>query len=125
MSTWWQYQMITTVSKRVGGPINLLLLTGTTTAVIARGAEAGIKSLVKKVKRRGGNNTISDESPGPTYTVKAEADFGDGLRMSVGTEFYVVSCDGEITLIGILGDTSNPHVASTEILKENTDYPGA
>lgn len=117
--------MITTVSKRVGGPINLLLLTGTTTAVIARGAEAGIKSLVKKVKRRGGNSTTNNESPGTTYTVKVEADFGNGLRMPVGTEFHVVSCDGEITLIGILGDTSSPHVASTEVLKENTDYPGA
>lgn len=125
MSKWWQYQLITTASHRVGGPINLIVLTGLAAVGTTRGAEAGIKKLAKTINQRRDNISTRDKSSATIYIVKNESDFGNGLILPRGTEFQIVSHDGEITLINILGADFNPHVAFTEKLKQSTDYPDA
>lgn len=118
------YQVMTSVAKKVGGPLVLLAGTAVSGWAIGRSSEAGGKGIAKRVKAARQKKAAKARESIATFTVVAEADCGGGLSLRAGDEFRVLSRDGDAVLIEVLNDADNPYFVSAEILMSVSDYPG-
>lgn len=121
MSNLGWYQVITTWSKKVGGPLNLL---GIVAGVGAIGGVAGTKcveALVGSQKKKVAEKEKAAELL-KTYTVSKEGVSNEGLQFHVGETFKVLERDGNAVLIEKLGDDNNPYFVAAELLNEISDY---
>lgn len=114
-----QYQWITTVAKKVGGPIALLGITAVGGWVVGRGGEAGGKGIAKAVRRVREKNS---NQRSPTYEVTSEADCGGGLTLHVGDQFKVLTRVEDSVQIEVLNDANNPYFASAELLMKVSNF---
>ncbi len=119
MSNLGQYQWITTVAKKVGGPIALLGLTAVGGWVVGRGGEAGGKGVANAVRRFKEKNSSQSST---IYEVTAEADCGGGLTLRVGNQFKVLKRIDDVVQIEVLDDENNPYFASAELLMKVSDF---
>lgn len=125
MSNLGAYQWITTVSKKVGGPINLLLLTGAAGAAagitVYKCGEIAVKKCVTAVKTHKANKTavVVEEK---LYYVNEPGRSNEGLTFQAGDQFRVLETDGESVLIEKIGDGNNPYFVSAELLHSISDY---
>ena len=122
MSNLGGYQWLTTTAKKVGGPINLMLITASTGAAIYKGSEVVIKKSIKAVKKKYDDKKLKMEFNIKQYTVKTFGVSNEGLEFKVGEQFKVLESDGKAVLIEKIGDTNNPYFVSVELLKEISDY---
>lgn len=120
MSNLGAYQWMTTAAKRVGGPVNLLILAGTTGAAIYKGSEIVVKQCLKTIKTR--KTTKLAEAKKVLYEVALDSRSNEGLEFVVGDKFRVLEADGDSVLIEKIGDTNNPYFVSAEILRRISDY---
>ena len=120
MSNLGAYQWMTTAAKRVGGPVNLLILAGTTGAAIYKGSEIVVKQCLKTIKTR--KTTKLAEAKKVLYEVTLDSRSNEGLEFVVGDKFRVLEADGDSVLIEKIGDTNNPYFVSAEILRRISDY---
>lgn len=120
MSNLGAYQWMTTAAKRVGGPVNLLILAGTTGAAIYKGSEIVVKQCLKTIKTR--KATKLAEAKKVLYEVTLDSRSNEGLEFVVGDKFRVLEADGDSVLIEKIGDTNNPYFVSAEILRRISDY---
>ena len=116
-----QYQMITTISKKVHGPVNLLIIT----ALAGYGVFRGVESITKSLYKRASKN-LSEYNK--IYTVKARAVVGDesygnrAITLVKDDQFKVLFRDGDVVMIEKLGGGDNPYIESAAFLSTISDY---
>lgn len=112
------YQRMTTLAKRVGGPKVLGLAATVLGYIVLRPAEAGLKKAARTFKERGGSHPLR----GRVFRVTADGHDGHGVRLYEGDEYRVLEGDRDAILIEIIGGTSNPHVVAGEFLKTVSEF---
>lgn len=126
MSNLGAYQWITSASKKVGGPINLLLLTGTAGATagiaIYKACEFGVKKCAKAFKSHQATTDRKSESRNILYSVIKPGVSNEGIEFSVGGQYRVLETDGDSVLIEKIGDQNNPYFVSAEFLSSISGY---
>ena len=122
MSNLGGYQWLTTSAKKVGGPVNLVLLIAGSGAAIYKGGEVLVKNSVKAIKKIRVEKKVIAESSAKIYCVSAQGVSNEGLAFAVGDKFKVLESDGDAVLIEKIGDLTNPYFVSAELLKDISDY---
>lgn len=117
------YQLMTTIAKKVGGPGALLIATLGSGYIIGRTTEAGgkkaFKASVAALKKR---NTPC-ATKGQLFRVVTNGEDSSGLKLSAGDEYRVLECDVDAILIEVLNDPDNPYFVSSEFLTTISDFP--
>lgn len=108
------YQWVTTISKKVGGPFQLLGITAIGGYAVFRGLEAGGKYVYKLIRKQK-YNTTEKTVEAEKYTVETEDVSNEGVEFHVGDEFCVLETDGDAILIDKIGDTNSPYFISKEL----------
>ena len=121
MSNLGWYQVITTWSKKVGGPLNLLGIVAGVGAIGGVAGTKGVEALVGSQKKKAAEKEKAAELL-KTYTVSKEGVSNEGLQFHVGETFKVLERDGNAVLIEELGDDNNPYFVAAELLNEISDY---
>lgn len=121
MSNLGWYQVITTWSKKVGGPLNLLGIVAGVGVIGGVVGTKGVEALVGSQKKKAAEK---EKAAGllKTYTVSKEGVGNEGLQFHVGETFKVLERDGNAVLIEKLGDDNNPYFVAAERLNEISDY---
>ena len=115
------YQVITTWSKKVGGPLNLLEIVAGVGALGGVAGTKGIEALVVSQKKK----AIEKEKVAglsKTYTIIKDGVSNEGLQFHVGEVFKVLERDRNAVLIEKLGDDNNPYFVASEFLNGISDY---
>ena len=112
------YQAMTSMAKKVGGPIALGAITFVSGYVVIRPAEAGAKKVARAIKKR----SAPCATNGRVFRATSDGD-DSGLKISVGDEYQVMECDGDAILIEVLGDPGSPYFVSSEFLRSVSDFP--
>ena len=115
------YQIMTTVAKKVGGPIKLAGIILGTGAVLGGGAVAGVSNIKKKVSSEL-EKKKKIEQAAVVHTVNAEGRSKEGLHFKVGDKFKVLDADGDAGLIEIIGDNNSPYFVSLRFLSAISNY---
>lgn len=117
------YQLMTTIAKKAGGPVGLLATTLGVGYLIGRtteaGAKRGIGALRNASKTRTGPSGLKDE----VFVVRAEGTDDQGLEFKAGNQFRVLECSDDAILIEMIGNDDNPHVVSDAFLSQISDFP--
>lgn len=115
MSNLGWYQTITMLSKRVGGPLQLM-------GIIAGGGAVAGGAMVKAfdwaksaVSAKQAENDKRVESL-KVYVVKKDGVSNEGLQLCVGDKFRILERDGNAVLIERLEDKSSPYFVSADFL---------
>ena len=112
------YQQLTTVAKRVGGPINLVGINLLAGAVILKGGEIAFKKIKNKINQK----EIQEASDLIIYSVIVDGVSNEGLEFKIGDQFRVLKTDKGAVLIEKIGDDNNPYFVSEEMLKNISNY---
>ena len=121
MSNLGWYQIMTTMAKKVGGPLKLAGLLVGGGAVASGGAVAGGVAIKNKVAKKLDEKKREAEAA-IVHTVTTEGQSNEGLLFKVGDQFKVLEVDGDAALIEKLGDNNNPYFVSADFLKSISDY---
>lgn len=122
MSNLGAYQWITSTSKKVGGPINFILLTGAAGAAIYKLGEMGVKKCIKAVKSHQISTIKADERTEKIYSVTSNGKSNEGVSFIVGNKYRVLERDGDSVLIEKLSDNKNPYFVSADFLESISDF---
>ncbi|MEU2014431.1 hypothetical protein ABZ541_00090 [Micromonospora sediminicola] len=124
MAKWADYQVMTTIAKKIGGPRALILAVAAGGALAYKGGEVGIKAVVRTSRsiRRTLDARAEAAAKSRVYRVAEDADAGGGLRLRTGDEFRVLARDDDAILIEIVGTTKNPWYVSGELLAAISDF---
>ena len=122
MSNLGAYQWITSTSKKVGGPVNLLLLTGAAGATLYKLGEIGVKKVIKAFKAYQATKTKCLQSDENIYSVTSPGTSNEGVEFPIGTKFQVLEKDSDFVLIGKIGDKNNPYFVSAEFLSTISNF---
>ncbi len=117
MSNLGMYQVMTKVAKKVGGPINLIVLTMGVGGVIYKSGEVAFKKMYKKIKKQNGKLEMLE-----VYTVTSYGTSGKDLILNLGDKYRILESDGESVLIEKIGDTNNPYFVSADFLRSISDF---
>lgn len=118
MSNLGSYQLITSWSKKVGGPFVLLFLAGVSGHVVLKGVEEGVKGIVKVAKNHKNNKSQNLRK----YVVKKEGISNEGVLFKAGDEFRVLEMAEDAILIELMGADDNPYFVDINLLTEISDY---
>ncbi|MET1086617.1 MAG: hypothetical protein ABWY04_05800 [Arthrobacter sp.] len=114
---------MTTLAKKVGGPVGLLATTLGAGYVIGRTTESagkrGIGALKNAIKRR----QAPCEQKDRVFAVRADGTDDQGLEFKAGVEYRVLECSDDAILIELIGNDNNPHVVSDTFLATISDFP--
>lgn len=121
MSNLGAYQWITATSKKVGGPINLLLLTGAAGAAVSKGIELIVKQCLKAVKNHYSSAPANEENI-RLYNIISDEGSDAYLQFVAGEQFRVLEKDEDAVLIEKIGDKNNPYFVSAELIHKISDY---
>lgn len=122
MSNLGDYQKITTVSKAVGGPRNLVLLLLLAGATGGKLVDVGIKEGKKLILLKCEEKRKQKGTAEILYTAKKDAEDEQGLRFGIGDKFRVLESDADSILIEKIGDRRNPYYVSRDFLKCMSDF---
>lgn len=120
MSNLGSYQWITTASKKVGGPIKLLVLTALSGYVVVRTIEAGGKKIYRIVKESSNGKKITFDTE--EYIVTKEGVSNEGVIFKEGESFIILEKDGDAVLINKINDEKSPYFVSEKFLTEISEY---
>lgn len=115
------YQLMTTWSKKIGGPkqfMGLLLGAGTLAGIGLSELGHGVKKLVTQKAEE--KNKLAEAAI--VHTVSKEQCSNEGLLFKAGDQFKVLERDGDAALIEKIGDDSNPYFVSAKFLCSISDY---
>ena len=107
------YQRMTTLAKKLGGPKALLLVVAGLGYAVLRPAEAGARKAVRTVRERGAVHPLA----GRVFEVTSDGEDEQGLRVRTGDSFIVLEGDGDAILVEVLGGESNPHMTCSQFLE--------
>ena len=111
--------MMTTLSKKVGGPRVLAAMIAVGGYVVFRPIEAAVKKTARSIRKK----SEPCATTGLHFEVVSNGEDGGGLRLSAGDEYQVLECDGDAILIEVLGAPDNPHFVSGRFLASVSDFP--
>ena len=115
------YQIMTTVAKRVGGPLKLAGLLVGGGALAGGGAVAGGVAIKKKVDSALDKKKQEAEAA-VVHTVTTTGQSNEGLLFKEGEQFRVLETDGDAILIDRIGDANSPYFVSSAFLASISDY---
>lgn len=115
------YQTMTTLAKKLGGPIQLAATVAVGGYLILRTAEAGVKLGINKAKSIK-TKPKSDLENEEYYIVNSQGISNEGVKFNIGDKFRVLETDKDAVLIEIVGNENNPYFASSDFLKSISDY---
>lgn len=115
------YQLMTTLAKKLGGPIKLFATVAIGGYAIIRTTEGVIKTVIKKVKNHKENKDIT-LSISKLFTVHEYGESNEGLIFNVSDTYRVLEKDAETVLIEKIKDSNNPYFVSEELLRRISDY---
>ena len=118
MSNLGMYQAMTTIAKKVGGPVKFIGLVAASGYATGKLLETGVKKVRKKISEKS-----MDEVKGKTFTVTSSGADEQGLTFNVGDEYRVMERDGNAIQIEKIGDSNNPYFVSAEFLRSISDFP--
>ena len=118
MSNLGLYQKLTTWSKKAGGPLQLIGLISIGSITVYKLGEAGVKTVVKKIKRK----SIENNSVKSVYEVNITVESKDGLIFNIGDKYRVLEFDKDSVLIEKIGDSNNPYFVSAKLLSSISDF---
>lgn len=122
MSNLGAYQWITSTSKKVGGPVNLLLLTGVAGAAIYKLGEMGVKQCTKAIKLHRNSKSKTGEPASKIYVVTSNGESNEGVCFAIGNRYRVLERDNESVLIEKMGDKNNPYFVSADFLRTVSNF---
>lgn len=114
MSNLGPYQIMTTWSKKVGGPYNLATIVAFGGYGLGKLCECVVKSFKKFKHKRKESKAI--------YHIFSQGISNEGLILNVGDKFRVLESDKEAILIEKIGDSNNPYFVSVDLLRSISDY---
>lgn len=121
MSNLGTYQWITTTSKKVGGPVNFLLLTGAGAIAVWEGGKWVVRqcadAITNYINKKNNVSTVLE-----LYTVKLADKSNEGIAFCVGDQFRVLEIDGDAALIEKIGSSGNPYFVSANLLRRISNY---
>lgn len=117
------YQLMTTLAKKAGGPVGLLITTLGAGYLIGRTTEAGGKrglgALMDAIKKRKAPCDLKDQ----VFTIRTDGTDDQGLEFKAGAKYRVLECSDDAILIELIGNDDNPHVVSDAFLATISDFP--
>ncbi|MEI5524543.1 hypothetical protein WB401_36185 [Streptomyces brasiliscabiei] len=116
---------MTTLAKKVGGPVVLAVVTAVSGWLIGRGAEAGGKNVFRAAKAATKKRNAPCSTKGQVFEVVSDGEDGKGFAPRAGDQYRVMECDGEAILIEVLGGTNNPNFTSAQFLASVSGFPRA
>ena len=119
MSNLGLYQTMTTWSKKMGGPLNLLLAVGVGGYALGRTVEAGGKLIVKSVKKQIEKKKTANAE---IYVVNTEGTSNEGLHFSINDRFRVLEIADDAVLIEKIGNANNPYFVSADLLHSISNF---
>lgn len=119
MSNLGLYQEMTTLAKKLGGPLQLCLAVAVGGYAVIRTGEAGTKKIFKTVKKRAELKKFTSEK---LFVVHSDGKSNEGLVFRIGDKFRVLEIDNNAVLIEKLGDSNNPYFVSAELLRSISDF---
>ena len=122
MSNLGMYQRITTASKKVGGPVNFILLIGAAGAAAYKLCEIGVKKGGLAIKSHIDSKNKIDTSTKNIYHVTSDGVSNEGVSLVVGNQYRVLERDGDSVLVEIIGDNNNPYFMSADFLRSVSDF---
>lgn len=122
MSNLGAYQWMTTKAKKVGGPVNFLMLVGAAGAVCYKGGEMAVKQCIKTIKANKGAKPAKRSKEEKLHKVIFDGKSNEGLEFTIGDQFHVLETDGDSVLIKKVGDENNPYFVSAKLLRKISDY---
>lgn len=124
VAKWADYQLMTTIAKKIGGPRGLILAVAAGGALAYKGGEVGVKAVVRKSRsmKRTLHASAETAAKSRVYRVAVAADAGGGLTLRTGDEFRVLARDDDAILIEVVGSARNPWYASGDLLASISDF---
>lgn len=117
MSNLGQYQWLTTASKKVGGPLNLLAIIGGGCLAVGGIVGSVIANKYRDIKDKKELKTLG------TYSVTKDAEIKKiKLILKTGDQIAILAADNDSILIVKNGDKDNPYFVSTDFLMGCSDY---
>lgn len=108
------YQTMTTLAKKVGGPIKLAILVFGSGVTIGGAAGTYIAGKFSKKNKKKILSVV--------YEVKESAKSNEGLVFNVNDKFRVLEIDGDVCLIEIIGNDNNPFFVSGDFLSKISEF---
>lgn len=125
MSNLGLYKEMTTLAKKVGGPLALAALTAVGGYTVGRAGEfglvAGVQKLVRTSHTRGAKRARRIAKL-PVFTVHTEAETDAGVTLHQSQRFRVLERDGDMAQIAIVGDKGSPYPVSAALLARVSDF---
>ena len=115
------YQTMTTLAKKLGGPIQLAATVAVGGYLVLRIAESGVKLGINKAKSIKTKQKL-DLGNEEYYIVNSQGISNEGVKFNIGDKFRVLETDKDAVLIEIVGNENNPYFASADFLKSISDY---
>lgn len=118
MSNLGMYQILTTVSKKVGGPAALTGILMAAGYVVFRSVEAGGKEILKLVKEK----TMKPTELNAIYSFVVTGVGDNNLQFEKNDTFIVAATHDDVVLIEKQNDNDNPYFVSLVWLKKVSNY---
>ena len=119
MSNLGWYQWITTASKKVGGPLNLLAIIGGSCLAVGGTVGSVITNKYRDIKDKKELKTLG------TYSVTKDAEIKKiKLLLKTGDQIAILAADNDTILIAKNEDKDNPYFVSADFLMACSDYKG-
>ncbi len=115
MSNLGAYQIMTTLAKKVGGPVKLLALTMASGYAVGKVTETTAKAIKNRLP-------LNKKEPPKIYVVTSAGKDDKGLELNIGDRYRVLEADGEAILIEKINDLNNPYFVSAQFLRTISDF---
>ena len=115
------YQIVTALSKKVGGPLKLLAIVFGGGTLFGGGTTLGVQKLRKIILKNLKEKKQADESA-VIYTVNSDGQSNEGLQFKEGEQFKILETEGDAGLIEKIGDGNNPYFVSLKFLSSISNY---
>lgn len=122
MSNLGDYQKMTALAKKVGGPKNLAGIIAVAGVVVGIAVCKGRMIVAEKVNKKKNKEKLKETSDSIVYSVTVDGVSDDGLEFKIGDQFRVLETDKDAVLIEKIGDDNNPYFVSVEFLKMISNY---
>lgn len=122
MSNLGDYQKMTIMAKKVGGPKNLAVIIAGAGAVASVALYKGGEIVKEKVRKKKNKEKLKETSDSIVYSITVDGVSDDGLEFKIGDQFRVLETDKDAVLIEKIGDDNNPYFVSVEFLEMISNY---
>lgn len=122
MSNLGDYQRMTILAKKVGGPKNLAGIIAGAGVVVGVAVCKGRMIVAEKINKKKNKEKLTGTSDSIVYSVTVDGVSDDGLEFKIGDQFRVLETDKDVVLIEKIGDNNNPYFVSVEFLEKISNY---